>query len=146
MRPDAKLRKFAVVGPHPFVGGEITIGNRAKNPHERELMFGRVDLAAEEGNPGAVTLGLGDQAEGVVRGACAAAQDPHDDRPVVGRQLLLVLEPQRDEQRVGLLIAGDTRGERRQDPSALLATSSNASRELDRAYHFSAEGHLDSCL
>ena len=50
-------------------------------PHEADELdrvLGEVDLAAEEGDPGAVTLGLGDQLEGVARGALGAAENADD--------------------------------------------------------------------
>ena len=52
-------------------------------------LLGEVDLAAEEGDPGAVALRLGDQLEGVARGPLGAAENADDQLAgIVGGELL----------------------------------------------------------
>ncbi len=47
-----------MVGGHGFLRGDLTVGNEAQEVDERQLVLGVVDLAAEQGDTGAVLLGF----------------------------------------------------------------------------------------
>ena len=63
------------------------IDDQPQELDERQLVFGVVDLAAEQGHAGAVFLRFGNQLERVVGRARAAAQNADDQMRVVGHEL-----------------------------------------------------------
>ena len=87
MGANSQPAEHGVVGAHGLAGVELTFDDQAKEMHERELILGVVDLAAEEGDPGAVFLGVVQELKGVARRAGRAAQDADDQVRVVSNEL-----------------------------------------------------------
>ena len=69
VRRDAQLAEDGVIGLDGLDRADLAVDDQAEELDEGELVLGVVDLAAEEGDPGAVLLGLGQQLEGVARRA-----------------------------------------------------------------------------
>ena len=64
------------------------VDDQAEELDERELVLGVVDLPAEEGDPGAVLLGVVQELEGVARRPGRAAEDADDEVRVEPDELL----------------------------------------------------------
>ena len=78
MRRDAELAQDGVIGLDRVDRADLALDDQAEELDEGELVLGMVDLAAEEGHPGPVFLGVGQKLKGVAGGAGRAAQDADD--------------------------------------------------------------------
>ena len=88
MRLDAEVLQDAVIGAHGFLGADLAVGDQTQEADKSELIFRIVDLAAKQGDAGAVLLRLAQQFEGVVGRAGRAAEDADDEMRIVVNQLL----------------------------------------------------------
>ena len=97
-----------MVGLDGFDGVDDSFDDEAEELDEGELVFGVVDLAAVEGDPGAMLLGVVQHLEGVEGGAGGAAEDADDEVGVVGDELFEGLRAVVDDlQEAGAAGAGD---------------------------------------
>ena len=79
MRGDSLALEIAMVGLHRFFRRRGAVGDGAEVADEGELILGGIDLPAEEGDAGAVLLGIGQEPEGVVGRPGAAAENADDE-------------------------------------------------------------------
>ena len=87
VRLHAELAEHGVIGLDRLDGADLTFDDQAQEMDEGELVLGVVDLAAEEGDLGAIFLGVVEKLERVTRGAGRAAQDADDEVRVVPDEL-----------------------------------------------------------
>ncbi len=86
-RFDPEFAQGVVVGLYRFLSWDFAVCDPAKHFDEGERMLGEIDLSAEQRDARAVLLRVGDQLEGVVGGAGAAAEDADDQLRIVTDQL-----------------------------------------------------------
>jgi hypothetical protein len=63
-----------MISLHRLYRQELIVRNQAQILNKRQLMFGRVDLSAEQRYASSMVLGLVDKIECIVRGSCRTAQ------------------------------------------------------------------------
>ncbi len=69
----------------------VAVREHPQVANERELVLGAVDLAAEERGSRAVTTGLFEEAEGVVRRPGRPAEDANHEMRIVGDEIFQAL-------------------------------------------------------
>ena len=69
MGREPELGEDGVIGLDGVDGPDLALDDQAEEMDERQLVLGIVDLAAEEGDLGAVFLGVVQELEGVAGGA-----------------------------------------------------------------------------
>ncbi len=77
-----------MIRSHGFFRADLAFHDPPEHLDEGQLVFGVVDLAAEEGHAGAVLLGVSNHLERVVSRAGRAAEDADDQVGVVAGQFL----------------------------------------------------------
>ena len=88
MRPDPQPAEDGVIRLDGLGGADLPLDDQAEELDERQLVLGVVDLAAEEGDLGAVLLGVVQELEGVARRPGRAAEDADDQVRVEPDELL----------------------------------------------------------
>ncbi len=78
MRWDAELAEDRVVGLHRVDRADLAVDDQAQELHEGKLVFGIINLPAEEGDPGPVFLGIGQKLKRIARGTGRSSQNPDD--------------------------------------------------------------------
>ena len=78
LRDDALLLQMIVVDLHRLGGRRLLLHDQPHAAHDLDGGFREIDLAAEQGDAGAMPLGLRHELEGVARRAGRAAEDADD--------------------------------------------------------------------
>ena len=68
MRRDAELAQDRMIGLDRVHRADLALDDQAQELHEGKLVFRMIDLAAEEGHPGPVFLGVGQKLKGIASG------------------------------------------------------------------------------
>ena len=87
MGPQPEPAEHGVISPDGVDRADLAFDDQSQEMDEGQLVLGVVDLAAEEGDLGAVFLGVVQKLKGVARGAGRAAQDADDQVRVEPDQL-----------------------------------------------------------
>src|SRR5207237_677478 len=88
VRPDSEPLQYAVIRLDRLLRADFPVGDEPEKLNEGELVFGIVDLAAEERHTRAVFPRLAKKLKRVIGRARAAAQDADDEMRIVVNEFL----------------------------------------------------------
>src|SRR5436190_1881899 len=75
-----------MIRANSFFRSNFSVGNQSKHFDKRKLMFGVVDFAAEQGNPGPIFLRIVNEFESIVRSSSAASENAYYQVRIVLRK------------------------------------------------------------